>query len=296
MRMKLAFLLALCVVLLCSMAAWAGPPFQTDDPEPIDFRNYEFYTFGSADGTPVEMDTVGPAVEFNWGALPNVHLHIILPLAATFPSNDPRFAPAGIGPSAVGLGDIETGVKFRFIQEGKRRPQVGTFVMFELPTGSAATGLGVGKTWYKVPIWAQKSFGPWTTYGGAGETLFNNVAGYRNYPFAGLLVQRDIGKKVTLGVESFYHGPEGLATPQTRAADLLDFGGYYKFRDPGFQLLFCYGHTIAGQSENYAYLGLYWTWGHKTDKDKDDKDKDNDNASAANRLNAAIDGIPGTRW
>jgi hypothetical protein len=45
------------------MTARAGPPFQTDDPEPIDFRNYEFYTFAASDGTPVETDTVGPAVE-----------------------------------------------------------------------------------------------------------------------------------------------------------------------------------------------------------------------------------------
>jgi hypothetical protein len=28
-------------------------------------------------------------------------------------------------------------------------------------------------------------------------------------------------------------------------------------------LLFCYGHSAVGQTENYAYLGLYWTWGKK---------------------------------
>jgi hypothetical protein len=54
-------------------------------------------------------------------------------------------------------------------------------------------------------------------------------------------------------------------------------GGYYKFRDPGFQLLFCYGHTAIGQKENYAYLGLYWTWGKK----KADGDKSGDPTSAA---------------
>jgi hypothetical protein len=45
---------------------------------------------------------------------------------------------------------------------------------------------------------------------------------------------------------------------------MVDVGGYYKFRDPGFQLLYCYGHTVFGQRENYAYLGLYWTWGNKS--------------------------------
>jgi hypothetical protein len=243
-------------LLLCAPAiALAGPPFQTDDPEPIDFRNYEFYTFAASDGTPLETDTVGPAVEFNWGALPNVHLHIIIPAAAILPATGPR---------AYGLGDIELGIKYRFVQETKRRPMIGTFPMFELPSGSAARGLGVGSTWYKLPLWVQKSFGPWTTYGGGGVTVIN-APGFRNYPFAGWLVQRDFGKKMTLGTEVFYHGPEGPATPQTRPATLIDVGGYYKFRDPGFQLLFCYGHTAIGQTENYAYLGLYWTWG-KRDK------------------------------
>jgi hypothetical protein len=242
---------ALASLVCLSCAALAGPPFQTDDPEPIDFKHYEFYSFAASDGTGIETDTVGPAIEFNWGALPNVHLHIIVPASAILPTRGPR---------AFGLGDMELGVKFRFVQERKRRPMIGTFVMFEIPTGDAARGLGVGRAWYKLPLWAQKSFGPWTTYGGGGVTL-NNAPGYRNYPFAGWLVQRDFGKKVTLGTEIFYHGPEGLATPQTRPSTLVDFGGYYKFRDPGFQLLFCYGHTAIGQTENYAYVGLYWTWG-----------------------------------
>ena len=260
-------LTALALLVFVSTMALAGPPFQTDDPEPIDFRNYEFYTFASSDGTALETDTMGPGLEFNWGALPNVHLHIIAPAAAIFPAHDAR---------AFGFGDIELGVKLRFVQEGQHRPMVGTFTMFEIPTGNADRGLGVGKTWYKVPIWVQKSFGPWTTYGGAGVALFS-TPGYRDYPFAGWLVQRDLGKKLTLGTEVFYHGPEGATPPQTRPATLLDVGGYYKFRDPGFQLLFCYGHTVVGQTENYAYLGLYWTWGKK----KADADKPGDAAGAA---------------
>ena len=131
--------------------------------------------------------------------------------AAIFPSDGPR---------AFGLGDIELGIKYRFVQEGKHRPMVGTFVMFEMPSGNAGKGLGVGKTWYKVPVWVQKSFGPWTTYGGGGVTVVPQT-GYRNYPFAGWLVQRDIGKRWTLGSEVFYHGPEGIATAQTRPASPL---------------------------------------------------------------------------
>ena len=239
-------------LLLGSSVALAGPPFQTDDPEPIEYQHFEFYTFGSSDGTALETDTFGPAVELNWGGLPDVHLHIIVPAAGIFPSEGPR---------AFGLGDIETGVKYRFIHETEHHPMVGTFVMFEIPTGSPIKGLGVGKPWAKIPLWVQKSFGPWTTYGGGGVTVIK-AEGYRNFPFAGWLVQRNFGKKWTVGTEVFYHGPEGIATPQTRPATMVDVGGYYKFYgEDKFQLLYCYGHTVVGQRENYAYLGLYWTWG-----------------------------------
>jgi hypothetical protein len=46
---------------------------------------------------------------------------------------------------------------------------------------------------------------------------------------------------------------------------MVDAGGYYHSQSPGLQLLFAYGHSIAGQTENYGYLGLYKTWG----KDRD---------------------------
>lgn len=79
----------------------AGPPFQNDDPEPVEFRHYEFYQFGAVSSTPVETDTTGPAVEFNWGAVPNVQIHLVVPFGAIRPANNPRYLPAGVGPSAT---------------------------------------------------------------------------------------------------------------------------------------------------------------------------------------------------
>jgi len=98
------------------------------------------------DGTPVEIDPVGRAFEFNWGALSNVQLHAILPLGAIFPSNNPIYVPGGIGPSAFGLTDMELGVKYGFLKQTKHRPQIGSFTMLEIPTGSYSKGLGVGQT------------------------------------------------------------------------------------------------------------------------------------------------------
>jgi hypothetical protein len=259
-----AITLATWVLLAAVLTAKAGPPFQTDDPDPVDFHHYEFYVFGSADGTGVEMDTAGPAAEFNWGMLPNTQLHVIVPLAAIVPSNEAKYAPAGEGPTEFGLGDIEIGVKYRWIKETKHRPMIGTFTMLEVPSGNYSLGLGVGKVWAKLPVWVQKSFGPWTTYGGVGEQIVPQT-GYNNFTYGGWLVQRDIGKRWTLGGEVFSHGAEGIATPQIRGSTLIDAGGYYYIRNPGFQVLFCYGHAVGGLPETYAYIGLYWTWGGSKD-------------------------------
>lgn len=256
------------LLMLTGSKLWAqGPPYQTDDPVPVDLHHYEFYIFGGADGTPVEMDSSGPAFEFNWGALPRVQVHAILPWGVVAPRNNPIYLPSGSGPTEFGLTDMELGVKIAFIKEGKRVPQIGSFTMFEMPTGDADKGLGVGKVWYKLPIWLQKNVGAWTFDGGAGYQVVPQI-GYRNFLYTGWLVKKKLNDRLELGAEVFAHGGEGSATPQTEASTLVDIGGYYHFKQhPGQQFLFCYGHSVAGQTENYAYVGMYWTWG----KDKDDK-------------------------
>jgi hypothetical protein len=272
------------LVILTGSKLWAqGPPYQTDDPVPVDLHHYEFYIFGSADGTPVEMDSSGPAFEFNWGALPRVQVHAILPWGVAAPLNNPVYLPSGSGPTEFGLTDMELGVKIAFIKEGKHVPQIGSFTMFEMPTGNADKGLGVGKVWYKLPIWLQKNVGKWTFDGGAGYEVVPQT-GYRNFFYTGWLVKKKLNDRLELGAEVFAHGREGIAAPQTEASTLVDVGGYYHFKQhPGQQFLFCYGHSVAGQTENYAYVGMYWTWG----KDKDDKKEGPNEGYVPKQLNGS---------
>jgi hypothetical protein len=274
--MKPSHLYRLALLLVFALTArtlWAqGPPYQTDDPVPVHLHHYEFYIFGGLNGTPVEMDATGPALEFNWGAIPRVQLHAILPLGGVAPSNNPAFVPAGVGPTEFGPIDAELGVKIAYIKESKYIPQIGSFTMFEIPTGSYAKGLGVGKVWYRLPLWAQKNIGKWLLDGGGGETVVPQT-GYRNFSYEGFLVKYTFGERLELGPEVFHHGPEGLAAPQTQASTMVDMGGYYHFKhDLNEELLFCYGHSVAGQAENYAYVGLYWTWGKKDDQKPDTTD------------------------
>jgi hypothetical protein len=268
------FRLTLFLILLLGIPRlWAqGPPYQTDDPVPVDLHHYEFYIFGGVDGTPAEIDSTGPAFEFNWGAIPRVQLHAILPWGMVAPSNNPVYLPGGTGSRAFGLTDMELGVKIAIIKQTKNFPQIGTFTMFEMPTGSYTKGLGVGKVWYKLPVWMEKDWKLWTVCGGGGYQVVPQT-GYRDFPYTGWLLKRTLSERLELGAEVFAHGREGFAAAQTERSAMIDVGGYYHFKHhPGEQFLFAYGHSVAGQTENYAYLGMYWTWG------KDDKKAPAENA------------------
>ncbi len=237
--------LAVCLNLMLATRIVAGPPFLTDDPEPVDYRHWEAYLFALGDysgGYTIE----GPAVEVNYGVLPDTQLHLIVPMTTV--SGDGR-------PTATGLGDTEFGIKYRFVHETNSWPQIGVFPFAELPTGDASRGLGNGRTWFQLPLWLQKSFGPWTTYGGGGEVL-NSAPGERNHPYGGWLIQRNFGKHLTLGGELFAQGKDTAADKGFAA---LNFGGSYKVNEH-FNLLFSAGHNVAGDEHTLSYFALYWTW------------------------------------
>ncbi len=100
---------------------------------------------------------------------------------------------------------MELGAKVAWFKETKHRPQIGSFTMFELPTGSPRDGLGVG-------LQEDRPLGPRR---GAGYVV-NPQSGYRNYSYGGFLVERNLNKRLDLSLEVFSHAQEGLATPQTR--------------------------------------------------------------------------------
>jgi hypothetical protein len=255
-------------LLLVPLAAptWAGPPYLTDDPEPVPYHHWEVYSFYTRDQTRMSDTVNGPALELNNGIAPNTQIHLIIP--------DTYFSSGGT--SAHGLGDIELGVKYRFLGQTSSRPDIGTFPQIELPTGDSSQGLGNGRTWVKLPVWLQKDWGAFTAYGGAGYA-YNSAPGQRNYFFGGLLAQYTLSPRLTLGGDIFLQGasanaPEaisagslgtsasGIPVAGTRSSEIWEVGGQYNFT-PDFSLLFSTGHSFQGDGNRVVYLGLYRTFG-----------------------------------
>lgn len=237
---------ALAVGLLLATRTFAGPPFLTDDPEPVEYQHWEAYLFANGDHTSDGYAINGPAGELNYGVLPDTQLHLVVPMTTVGGSDISTHS---------GLGDMEFGIKYRFLHETNNWPQIGIFPMVELPTGDADRGLGNDRAWFRLPLWVQKSWGPWTTYGGGGAAL-NSASGQRDYPFGGWLLQRKLGEHLTLGGELF---AQGQSTDDNSGFAALNFGGTYKVNE-NFSLLFSGGHSVAGDEHTLWYFGLYWTW------------------------------------
>lgn len=108
------------ITLTASERALAGPPFMTDDPEPVDYGHWEVYGFSAGAHGSSDTSGLGPSVEVNYGARPNLQLHLIMGFAFDEPAGRPL---------RMGMSDIELGAKYRFIDPGPDDwwPQVGVF-------------------------------------------------------------------------------------------------------------------------------------------------------------------------
>jgi Putative MetA-pathway of phenol degradation len=212
--------------------ARAGPPYITDDPDPVEYQHWEFYL-----ATMVFHDSGGwsgtsPHVEINYGAIPNLQLHLIAPVAFNAPSS---------GGIKLGYGDTELGIKYRFLQEGKLIPEVGVFPLLELPTGEASRGLGAGHAQVFLPVWIQKTIGPWTTYGGGGYWI-NPGKQNRNWWLAGWVLQYQLTKRLALGTEIFH---ETISVEGGKSDTRFNIGAIFDFSDT-YHLLLSAGHTMQG--------------------------------------------------
>ena len=245
MLSRLIFVFFLCLIPF--YVVWAGPPFVTDDPVPVDLRHWEVYIASQQEYDPSGGGGTLPHIEINYGAISNLQVHLITSYMVNWPS----------GRKAVsGYGDTELGIKYRFLQESTSRPMAGIFPLVELPTGNSKKGLGSGHYQFFLPVWLQKSWNSWTSFGGGG--YFNNPGeGNRNYWLIGWEIQKDLSPHLTLGGEIF-----GTTPTVDQGEKEVDFnlGGQYNF-DEVHHLLFSAGRSFQGEVDFAFYLAFQWTLG-----------------------------------
>jgi hypothetical protein len=239
--------LRLAAFLIASAAAAspavAGPPYVTDDPEPTDLGHWEIYLFGSAGGARGAWDGAAGA-DLNYGAFDNVQLTATLPLDVTH---------ARGGATRAGAGDVELGVKYRFLHKDAAGLDVSVFPRLILPT--AGRRFGTGRIAVLLPVWAQKDLGAWSVFGGGGYTI-DPGPGNRDFWQGGLALTRAVSKRLSLGGEATVEGPDSRGG---RGEVGLGLGGILELGGP-FSLLASAGPVRerrgAGGWRAYAALGI----------------------------------------
>lgn len=245
-RLRAILSLSLLLTAAHSDSVFAGPPFITDDPDPVDYRAWEI-NYGATYLRTGGVSTGSlPSVDINYGFLPGVQLHI-----------QPQMAYVR-GPSynAAGIGDTEVGVKYRLTAatEDKSKWMLAIYPMLELPTGNSGRSLGAGSHSLFLPLWAQTTRGKWTIFGGGG---FRRVRApdARNSRAGGVTVLYQVSERLQLGGEVF---GETRITNDGRSSSTVNLGGVFNFA-PRLSLLFSTGHGVRKAStlnQGSAYLGL----------------------------------------
>jgi hypothetical protein len=237
----------LLLLTLCPLTAWAGPPYLTDDPDPVDYQTVEIIPAFTLDRARDGDEESAPTADFNYGIWPDMHLNIQGGFTREVPEN---------GPSEFGIGDLRVALKWRFHKETDDSPEIAIYPAVVLPTGDANKGLGNGQVSYQFPIWLEKNWGQgWSSYGGGGWTL-NRAPRQRDYFYCGWQVQKQLNDAWNLGGEIYSQGSTGTGAAGWTA---LNLGGGYRFNGHT-SLIFSVGHSFAGASNALGYLGVDLTW------------------------------------
>lgn len=215
-------------VVLGSAPAGAGPPYISDDPEPTDYQHYEIYSY--TDGTKVRSGVAGEAgIDFNYGAAPDLQLTAVVPLGYESSAN---------APTTTSLGNVQFAVKYSFMHQDGFGFDVSVFPRVFLPSGTPYAGTRHASLF--LPVWIEKDWGKWSTFGGGGCEM-NRDGESRNFCQVGWVLARQILPDSQLGAELVHQTPgtkDGSPTTGVGAGVIYDVNETYHlmgYVGPGIQ-------------------------------------------------------------
>lgn len=241
--MKPLVTIAALVLAGAAAPAFAGPPYQADDPEPTELGHWEIYNFVDLDGRGGSFEGAS-GVDLNYGAAKGLQLTATLPFA---------FAH-GVAGWRGGAGDVEIGAKYRFVDNRRSGWQSAIFPRLILPT--AARDLGGSRVRLLLPLWVQKDFGKTSVFGGGGYEI-NPGLGNRDFWQAGVAVTHDVSDKLSLGTEVIWRSADTHVGNNETGADI---GVIRKLGGP-YALLVAAGPRFSGGKASYhSYAALAFSF------------------------------------
>jgi len=238
-------LILIVVLFFAATSAFAqgGPPFYTNDPGTPGHLNWEInlgympflYSNQSVSHTPdVDINFgVGDRIQLTYE---NAWLRVQNPSSAT----------------KFGLGQSNPGVKWRFHDAGEDHLSISIFPQLFLnnPNHAVRRGVTPASDTFLMPIEFSKKIGPVDVDYEIGYELVHKGP---NGWISGLVVGRDLTKKLEIDMEIYSQGP--FHAPDLQPT--IDFGGRYKLHRPVI-LLFMAGRSLEPTRPNQSYFIGYF--------------------------------------
>ncbi len=134
-----------------SLAALAGPPLITDDPDTLPTGRFELNTAYTLRLSARDAETGGrtwehaaPLFDLNYGLSEGVQIKFEAPLAVLDPS--------GREGARAGLGDLSVASKLRLVNEQEFPLSISSYPAVGVPLGSRRRGLGAGSPSLTLPV------------------------------------------------------------------------------------------------------------------------------------------------
>ncbi len=238
-------LVGLVALLTLSPLAHAGPPYVSDDPETTDYHHVEAYLFASATSTRFGTGSA-TGIDFSYGAGPDLQLTLVAPVAQERPNQ---------GQSATGPGNIELAAKIRLAHLARAGWDVSVFPRLFLP--SASRRVGDQHEAYLLPVWIERDWGQWSTFGGGGHVI-NHGGDSQDYTLLAWAITHQVLPRLQIGAEVFHRSAdtrEGVPSTGLNAGVRFDFSDHYHLLGsigPGIQ-------NASATNEHSWYLALLIT-------------------------------------
>lgn len=223
--------------------AQGGPPYYTNDPGTPGNLNWEinlgYMPFLYSDQSVAHI----PDVDINFGIGDRIQLtYENAWLRVQGPSS----------PAKYGMGQSNPGIKWRFYDKGESRLNISVFPQLFLnnPNDAVRRGITAASESFLLPIEFSRKLGPVDVNYEMGYQLVHKGP---DGGFLGLVVGRDVTRKLELDMEFYYQHTFHPSMNQPT----IDFGARYKLHRPVI-LLFMAGRSLEEARNNQSFFLGYF--------------------------------------
>lgn len=264
---------------LSAGTAYAGNPLQTNDPETPGPNGWEINLSHNMRFTRPAFGQALPLINVNYGWLENDQWKISIPVLEIEPHP---------GEAQWGIGDIQLGWKYRFLEEDEHGIQASIYPQPLLPTGNAALGLGNDRFELFFPAEVGKYFcdDKLFLYGEAGHNFVFDGSEQHSW-FFGAAAEYQATEKT-----EFVSEVVRITFPNDNGTDDLFFNAGVNVQlSKHVALQTAFGRSLFEEATGVpyfnSYVGLHITWGGGEDDEEQgrvDEDRSSERSSYLRRM------------